>query len=978
MENKEKEPINLEVKIEQYPTGVSPHLIEEFFIMGYESILKEEKIINPIIKEIENEKSYKTLNHLKDFTILHLPSIISSITMDSNCPIVNNEIVLTYIFPIPPKIFYCMDNSPQSIPEPEISKIVFNNINNETVFNGYAYCFYEKEKVYINEEGKEKIIIYIPKAFVITSQYTYFQCFHKICQKLHEQFLKDNIEIPLEIQVYNLVNFIPSPINNDVNLSAILSTSLSSIKKYNNSEEYKIDDSIFLEQLAGYKHSEINFCKILDVLPPQIVFEVYMHLLCNKTIAFFSGNKELLNYILLAFSQFSFPLTPHEFVYSLNPNKYFTAEESINYIFGFLSPYSELPSYNPFKKDQNNQNKRNYLIIEDEKLSKRTGSKKAMFKCDYILDIDKSSFEKFIPFENLSEQKKPNKDTNNEEEEEEYEEEDIDVGSKNMRTSVKEKEEYAREFLFKYFKDIINEESNNIIRLDKILNDLYNRLKNLSIIVKDKKIGTFFIETKESKIISEQIEEAFFSFNILLCDNFFSVFSNYHGQLDYIKKHYKRAEEENESLSQQEKYFYNSFQNSLTWDILMNFIHGYSKREPKNLKVTKRGFENLLALIREDKNNEYFLRYHYINLIDCVFKNKKDNEKVSISFFEFYKYYEEKLKSFISRNINNDIIDKKIVKKDKDINFYYKYKDIIFDQELIFKYSYYLEELQDEIKDKIFPMRYKDKSIEKIIHTKDFYNSYDKYMIRYNMINARNLIQFCILNIVVLSISELKLIHFAQPIYSLIKDMNLGVRKYVELILNASYRFLFKKGCTLVNEANQYFDIYKKGIEEKNIFPNDELILIENEIKGYMSSINDQSTINPNDTIVSILNKSEDKLFDLSFDNDDNKKIIKLYENLENQGEIKENISLISNLLEKEIKSEFIYYPITLYQKLNELVDKYYKDLDFEILDKDEYDKLIVYTIYYVKLINKNSNYNFPEGIQKFLFHCLIHENKNK
>ena len=867
-----------------------------------------------------------------------------------------------------------MDNPLMTIPEPEISKIVFNTINNETVFNGYAYCFYEKEKANLDEEGKERIIIYIPKAFVITSQYNYFLCFHKICQKLHEQFLKDNIEIPLEIQIYNLVNFVPSPINNDFILSTILSTNLSSIKKFNNSEEYKVDDPIFLDQLTGYKHSEINFCKILDVLPPQIILQVYLQLLCTKTIAFFSGNKELLNYILLVFSHFSFPLTFQECVYSLNPNSYFTTEESINYMFGFLTPYSELSSYNPFKKDQNNQDKKNYLIIEDEKLSKRIGSNKSMFKCDYVLDIDKSTFEIFVPLENPSEQKKPNKNTNNEEEEEEYEEEDIDFGAKNMKEAKKEEEEYTRQFLFKYFKDNINEKSNSVTRLDQIIYDLYNSLKGLSIIVKEAKLGSFFMETNESKMISQKIQEAFFSFNVLLCENFFSVFSNYHGQLDYEKKHYKN---ENDNLSELEKYFYNSFQNCFTWDILMNFMNGYSKTEPKNLKVTKRGFENLLALIREDKNNEYLIKSQYINLIDCVFKNKEDNKNLSISFFEFYKYYEEKLKSFVSRNINDDIIDKKLVKKDKETYYYYKYKELIFDQELILKYSNYLEELSDDVKDKIFPMRYKGKSIEKIIYTKDFYNSYDKYMIKNNMINAKNLIQFCILNIVVLSISELKLIHFTQPIYSLLKDMNLGVRKYVELILNASYRFFFKKGSTLVNEANQYFDIYKNVIEEKNIFPNDELILIEKAIKEYLSSINVQSAIYPNETIVLILNKKEDEIFSLSTDKDNNKKIAKQYENLENRGEIKEKIALISNLLEKEINSEFIYYPITLYQKLNELVDKYYKDLDFEALDKNEYNKLIVDTIYYVKLINKNQNYNFPEGIQKFLFHCLIHKNKN-
>jgi hypothetical protein len=228
-------------------------------------------------------------------------------------------------------------------------------------------------------------------------------------------------------------------------------------------------------------------------------------------------------------------LTFQECVYSQNPNSYFKTEESINYMFGFLTPYSELPSYNPFKKDQNNQNKRNYLIIEDEKLSERKGSQKTMFKCDYVLDIDKSTFEIFAPLENPAEQKKPNKNTNNEDEEEESDQDDIDFGAKNMKEAIKEEEEYTRQFLFKYFKENINDESNPATRLDQIINDLDKRLKSLSIIVKDKKLGSFFIETNESKIISRQIQEAFFSFNVLLCENFFSAFSNYHGQLDYQK-----------------------------------------------------------------------------------------------------------------------------------------------------------------------------------------------------------------------------------------------------------------------------------------------------------------------------------------------------------------------------------------------------------------------------------------------------------
>ena len=47
---------DIEVKIEQYPMAVSPRLIDEFLIMGYEDTIKKEKIINDIKNEIIKKK----------------------------------------------------------------------------------------------------------------------------------------------------------------------------------------------------------------------------------------------------------------------------------------------------------------------------------------------------------------------------------------------------------------------------------------------------------------------------------------------------------------------------------------------------------------------------------------------------------------------------------------------------------------------------------------------------------------------------------------------------------------------------------------------------------------------------------------------------------------------------------------------------------------------------------------------------------
>ena len=176
MEKLKKELKDLEVKIEQYPLAESPRLIEEFLIMGYTDQIKQE--------------NYYKLNFLKVFTIYHLPTLLSSIASNSNYTLIDTQNIITYVYPIPPKIYYC---NPENKEEPTNSKIVFNNIHNGIVNIGYAYCFYEKDIIKLDENEKKELIIYFPKAFVIISQYNYFYTFHKICENLHKQFLSDNI-----------------------------------------------------------------------------------------------------------------------------------------------------------------------------------------------------------------------------------------------------------------------------------------------------------------------------------------------------------------------------------------------------------------------------------------------------------------------------------------------------------------------------------------------------------------------------------------------------------------------------------------------------------------------------------------------------------------------------------------------------------------------------------------------------------------
>ena len=240
------------------------------------------------------------------------------------------------------------------------------------------------------------------------------------------------------------------------------------------------------------------------------------------------------------------------------------------------------------------------------------------------------------------------------------------------------------------------------------------------------------------------------------------------------------------------------------------------------------------------------------------------------------------------------------------------------------------------------------------------------------MLTHKNILQFCILNIVILSTSELKLINFAEPIYSLIREMNFGIRKYVELILNVSYRLFIKKNIKNINDVKRYFDIYKVAMEGKNLFPNDELILIEKNILKFLTLINDEASFTPTELVVTILDKEESKLFKFNQENIDKNEVEKeIWNNTIKEGKINKKITLTSELLNnEEIKKDCIYYPYTLYLKLNELVDRYYIDLDTKNFEKNEYNQLIINVIFYLRLFKEQ----FPEGISKFLFYCLFKE----
>ena len=177
---------------------------------------------------------------------------------------------------------------------------------------GYAHIFYESKNIL------ENIRIYIPKAFVIISQYPLFLTFKNICTEILNQFKNKLVQIPIEIQLYNIINFIPAPIEFDISMTLFPLNELSEISAkclsdkqlitLNRQKEYK------LSQLSGYRDTEVDISVIFCLLNSDIIIEVFIQLLAGHTVAIFSNNISLLNMTIFVFQEMFYPLSNDESV----------------------------------------------------------------------------------------------------------------------------------------------------------------------------------------------------------------------------------------------------------------------------------------------------------------------------------------------------------------------------------------------------------------------------------------------------------------------------------------------------------------------------------------------------------------------------------------------------------------------------------------------------------------------------------------
>ena len=938
---------NEELKIEKYPMAKSSHLIEYFLIMGYEEIYIKEKIINIINSKIElNEKEQNNSkeNQFYEFNCRHLPTILSSMSTNFAEPIVDEELLIKNIFPIPPTIFYTSPNN--FIYEPKQINVIFTNIQNNAVNICYSYIFYEKYYAY------NKSYIYVPKAFVILSQYPFFYTFKNLCKELYyNQFKNGLLEIPIEIQLYNIINFVPAPINEKLNIEFFPSYDSSKINGDSGKDCYNLFEQKFynLEHLSGYRYSEIDFSVIFYILPLDIIVQVYLQILTGHNIGIFSKNIEILNATIYIFQQFFYPLSYDENVSSFSPIKYFCYEICTQNLVGFLCSYEEIDKFNPFRNIKDNEYK---CLSEDEE---KGGFDFNLYACDYIVDLDNKYFKEV--------------DNNkNRENYEEYKNNNFEIFNfiYNLYNNSEEEEEKS-------------ELEISIIRLIKNLKNIKSKLNYLE----NNEFNPNFFSNNTS--FNYMIQEAFYQFNLDISILFFQNISKYNGDYRASKTMQLRNKKSyiESGLNKIDFLFLNLFSQTYYCNILNIFVGGYSDKEPVLYKVPRLIFDYFISLKRILKNNfinNENLTKNYFKIIDYIYFNNniKINEN-NINFLNFYKYYKINLASYIYKLVNKEYAIVKVDKNDEsNIQYYYEYQKIDLDNNLIMEYSYIIEEMEQEKIKNIFNLNEENSyysflsynPIDQKISIRELYNRIENYYIFSDYIEYIDILIYGIINVVCLSIHQKTLIPFTISIYSLFHKLQFSLRKYIEIILSISLRLLLNDKSQNLFLYEKYLNLYQIIIEDNNIFPNDQLIYLKKEIQYFSLKFKSKYKEVIDDKYKKIEGIENEKLYSLESQNN-YKDIINILENKNNilDENIKNKIIFKSKYYKyKIIAYNDIFSPKMLYKISHQLLDNYYKDLDFNKINKFQYEKMLICLLFYSDIFKND----FPKDINKFLFYCLV------
>ena len=328
---KKKDPSNLPIEIDiknkniKYPfSGIASNLIDKFLVLGF-----EQKIIEYTYDHCEHIRPKTDLKtRFRFFEFEERPSIINELCNDYSKDLLDNDLVLELIFPNLPEMYFLdrqyMNTKKEIDEELLISNysIIFSinpqdNSGSKKSYNGLGYIFYIPQEHKTND--KFDGFLYIPITYVILSEFPYFYHFNEICKNIIIQMKKESDEIPVDILLYNIVKYLQSPINKSINLTFLAPLNIPFNSNNNdlnmilnplisgNAKDNNRIRSMFFNQLSGYPLMDINLSFIFNLIPPEIIVEVFIFSFLEHDIIFYSSRPEILNMVMYIFANLNYP-----------------------------------------------------------------------------------------------------------------------------------------------------------------------------------------------------------------------------------------------------------------------------------------------------------------------------------------------------------------------------------------------------------------------------------------------------------------------------------------------------------------------------------------------------------------------------------------------------------------------------------------------------------------------------------------------
>ena len=369
-------PINQTTKL--YPFhGESKYLFDKFIIIGYDSATITQNVIPIKYKSQTQNKQQDTFlskcppvpfASTASFTIDIEPLILSEICSDYEKVLLDNETILKLIFPNKPLCYYYSSDylrSSKRQEHPSSYSIVFNSnpSSNEGLkksYNGLAYVVYES---HVDEVSNG--CYYIPIVFVVLSEFPYYACYMRLLIEIQKMFKMNNLELPIEVTLYNLIRYTPSPMYS--NISIQLPKQMKNKNNNNNNDNTKL----IFHQLTGLPILDINIRKIFYYLGPQNILKLFLFSFLEKDILIFGSNIELISLVIYTFYSLTYPLNDGNY-YWLNATVSYMDLITENSVFAGRSYPTMLGVHSQY----------NPLYIQYSKLNDH-----------FVLDLDNNTFE---------------------------------------------------------------------------------------------------------------------------------------------------------------------------------------------------------------------------------------------------------------------------------------------------------------------------------------------------------------------------------------------------------------------------------------------------------------------------------------------------------------------------------------------------------------------------------------------------------